>query len=82
MRKRKKPQPTASILFDHASILTNVRGLVNPQSIIDAEFARAKRELLAELEKDMTPKERIRLRRELWRLRRRYKKLKSQIANW
>jgi hypothetical protein len=82
MRRRKKPQPTAPGLFDPASILSSARDFVDPQPIIDAEFARAKRELLASAEQDMSLIEKIRFRIELWRLRNRYRKLKNDITNW
>jgi hypothetical protein len=82
MRRPKKPQPTAPGLFDPASILSTARGFVDPQPIIDAEFARAKRELLATAEQDMSLIEKIRLRIELRRLRNSYRKLKNEIANW
>jgi hypothetical protein len=79
MRRRKSLPPLANI-FDPVSILTSVGGLVDPQAMIDAEFARAKRELLAAAEQDMSLIERIRFRIELLRLRNRYRKLRKEVT--
>lgn len=51
-------------------------GLVDPQPMLDAEFERAKRELLASFEADMSLWDKIRFRYELWRLRNRYRTLR------
>jgi len=80
MRRRKKPP--VQKLFDATPFLSSLRGVVDPVPLIDAEFARAKRELLAGFEEDMSLLDRIRFRIELLRLRRRFRKLKHDAAKW
>jgi hypothetical protein len=80
MRRRKKP-PVQS-LFDATPFLASLRGIVDPAPLIDAEFARAKREMLATAERDMTLWERIRFRLDLWRLKRRFDAMKRDAAKW
>jgi hypothetical protein len=55
---------------------------VDPEPLIEAEFARAKSHLLASFEKDMGPIDRLRLRIELLRLRRQFRKLRYEAAKW
>jgi hypothetical protein len=80
MRRRKKSQVQG--LFDAAPFLAGIRGIVDPVPLIDAEFARAKRELLATAERDMSRWERIRFRLDLWRLKRRFDAMKRDAATW
>jgi len=76
MRRRKKNVGTG--------FLDPVRlnRFVDPGPLIEAEFTRAKRELLASFEKDMTLLDRIRFRIELLRLRRDFEKIKNDVAKW
>jgi len=78
MRRRRKPQVQG--LFDATPFLTSLRGVVDPAPLIDAEFARSKRELLAQFERDMSVWERVRFRIELLKLRRRFRKLKREAG--
>jgi len=55
-----------------------VPGLVDPRAMIEAELQRATRDLLAGYEKDMSIIDRIRLRVQLWKLRRKFGRLKRE----
>jgi len=77
MPRRKNPRQAG--LFDPESLLAGVRGLVDPERILEAEFDRSKKELLASAEKDMGLIDRVRFRVELWKLRRRFLKAKREL---
>jgi len=79
---RRRPKRPDWGLLDPASLVTNLRGIVVPDALLDAEFTRAKKELLARAEKDMSLMERIRFRIDLLRLRRQYRKMKRDAAKW
>jgi hypothetical protein len=80
MRRRKNSQIRG--VFDTTPFLASIRGFVDPEPLIEAEFARAKKELLATFEKDMGPIDRLRFRIELLRLRRQFQKLRYEAAKW
>ena len=73
MRRNRKSLPTDpfSDLVQRLSA-----GFVDPQPMLDAEFERAKRDLLATFESDMGLWDKIRFRYELWKLRNRYRKVR------
>jgi hypothetical protein len=79
VRRRKKPP--VQKLFDATPFLSSLRGVVDPVPLLDAEFARAQKDLLASFEADMGLLDRFRFRIELWRLSRKFKKLKREAAN-
>jgi len=80
MRRRKKSQIQG--VFDATPFLASIRGFVDPEPLIEAEFARAKKELLATFERDMGPVDRLRFRIELIRLRRQFRKVRHDAAKW
>jgi hypothetical protein len=73
MRKKRKSLPTDPF----ADLVRQLSGgLVDPKPALDAEFDRAKRELLATFETDMSPWDKIRFRYELWKLRNQYRRVR------
>ncbi len=73
MRKKRSSPPDL-----YSQIVGSVPGLVDPRAMIEAELQRATRDLLAGYEKDMSIIDRIRLRVQLWKLRRKFGRLKRE----
>lgn len=77
MRKKRKDLPTDPF----ADLVKQLSGgLVDPKPAPDAEFARAKRDLLTTFEADMGLWDKIRFRYELWKLRNRYRKTRREAG--
>jgi hypothetical protein len=78
VKKRRRSSPTDPF----ADLVKRLSGgFVDPQPALDAEFERAKRDLLANFETDMSLWDKIRFRYELWKLRNRYRKVRRN-AGW
>lgn len=78
MKKKRRPLPTDPF----ADLVKRLSGgFVDPQPALDAEFERAKRDLLATFENDMSLRDKIRFRYEVWKLRNRYRKVRRN-AGW
>lgn len=74
MFRKKKPPPNDALAI--------LKSFVDPTPILEPELERAKRELLAAAEQDMTVWERARFRYQLWRLSRQVKDTRQWMARW